>query len=86
MTIWGNLDILRIYTNTEEVDMSTAITFNAAKEAYIRQYGEFFNDNEYESFDDAFRDAWESIDFISGAKYLYEFVEGMTRLPQLTQY
>ena len=66
--------------------MNTKITFEAAKEAYTRQYGEFYNTDEYDTFDDAFRDAWDSFDFISGAKYLYDFVEGMTELPQLTQY
>jgi hypothetical protein len=65
--------------------MNHRITFEAAKEAYIRQYGNArYDKDRYESFDEAFKETWDNYTYISEDRYLYDFVEGMSQMPQLS--
>lgn len=63
----------------------TAISFQQAKNAYVELYGEFYNDAQFDNFDDAFKSAWESFDYISGASDGCEVAQGMCECWQLQQ-
>lgn len=65
----------------------TVISFEQAKNAYVKLYGEFYNEQEFDNFNTAFKSAWDSFDFISNAEEdEYQFAEGMTKCWQLTQF
>lgn len=57
--------------------------YQEVRSAYIEMYGEFYDESEFESFEDAFKIAWDSFDFISNATDPYEVAEGMTECSQL---
>lgn len=66
--------------------MQETISFQEVKSAYVEMYGEFYDEQEFNNFDDAFQVAWDSFNYITNATDEYEFAQGMTELPQLTQF
>jgi hypothetical protein len=59
------------------------ISFQEAKTAFISLYGDGTFNPEFSDFDVAFMAAWESFDFVAGAKTPEEFAEGMCECWQL---
>lgn len=64
----------------------TAISFEQAKDTYVKLYGEFYNEREFDTFDTAFASAWNSFDFVENASNEYDFIKGMSECWQLTQF
>lgn len=62
------------------------LSFQSIKSAFVALYGEFFNNDSFESFDEAFSDAWQAFDFVAGAESAEDFAEAMCGLPQLSQW
>ena len=62
-----------------------SINYQDAKSAFIFLYGDTIFNEQFGSFDEAFRDAWDSFDFIPGAETPEQFAEGMTECWQMQE-
>ena len=61
-------------------------TYDEIKRVFIGLYGDFIYHQEFDSFDQAFRDAWNTFDYVANVQSAEEFCEGMTNCWQLTEY
>ena len=53
---------------------------------FVKLYGSTIFNQEFCSFDEAFREAWQSFDYIAGAESLEDFAEGLCDCLQLQEF
>lgn len=60
------------------------MTLKEVKTAFVQLYGNDVYSSEFDSFDQAFRSAWDSFDYVAGASTAEDFAQAMTDCWQLT--
>lgn len=62
------------------------MNFSEVKSEYVRLYPEnIFNHEEFATFDAAFKAAWDSFDFVPGAKKAEDIAQAMCECWQLME-
>lgn len=65
----------------------TLFSYKECFDCYTSMYGDqIYNQEEFESFKQAFLSAWESVDCVTSAESVEDFCSGMTECWQLTQH